>query len=342
MSETAGNRAGSAPRSARARANANIALIKYWGKRDDRLNLPAGPSLSITLADLASTTQVRFDPALERDSLWLNGVETTGGERDRVEAVLATLRDLAGVADLPARVDSDNNFPTAAGLASSASGFAALVVAASGALDLDLPAARMSELARRASGSAARSVFGGFVEMARGEADDGHDAVATPLLDAAAWPLEVVIAITDTGRKGVGSSTGMRHTALTSPYYRAWVDTVPADLRRARAAVEGRDFAELAAVSEASCLRMHASAMAADPPLLYWQPATLAVIDCIRDLRQQGLPVFFTIDAGPQVKAVCQPGHAAEVEAALASIEGVEHTLVTGLGGPAEREQQNA
>lgn len=335
MTETKGDQTADAPPSVQACAHANIALIKYWGKRDAARNLPATPSLSITLDELTSTTHLHFDPTLNGDQVSLNGAPATEGEQRRVSAVLDTLFELARRARLPARVASDNNFPTAAGLASSASGFAALVVAADHALGLDLPRAKLSELARRASGSAARSIFGGFVEMAHGVADDGHDAVAQPLRDASEWPLEVVIAITDTARKEIGSSTGMRQTALTSPYYQAWIDAVPADLHRARRAVMSRDFAELAAVSEASCLRMHASALAAEPPVIYWQPATLAVIERIRQLRQQGMPVFFTIDAGPQVKAICQPGHGATVEAELAAIDGVEHTLVTGLGGAA-------
>lgn len=321
-----------AVRAASAQAHANIALIKYWGKRDKALNLPAVPSLSVTVAGLSSRTRIRFDPALAGDSLYFGGRPAAGGELDRVHAILDTMRALAGAEDLPARVDTDNDFPTAAGLASSASGFAALVVAADAALGLDLPAARLSALARAASGSAARSLFGGVVEMAAGTAADGSDATARPLLAAASWPLEIVIAITDSGPKAVGSTDGMDHTAATSPYYTAWLASAPADLERARDAVQTRDFDALARVSEASCLRMHASALAAEPGLIYWRPATLAAIECVRGLQAGGVPVFFTIDAGPQLKAICAPGHGDAVAAALADVPGVERTLVSGLG----------
>src|SRR5690625_7492763 len=158
---------------ATARAGANIALVKYWGKRDARLNLPAAGSLSITLADLQTHTTVTADTALARDEFVLDGVPQNAG---RVSEVLDLVRALAGRSER-CRIESHNSFPTAAGLASSASGFAALVTAAAGSFGLTLPAARLSELARRGSGSAARSIFGGFVEMSAGEREDGSDAV---------------------------------------------------------------------------------------------------------------------------------------------------------------------
>lgn len=315
---------------ATARAHANIALVKYWGKRDAALNLPAVGSLSITLEGLASTTRVAFDPALGADQVLLDG-RSDAGTSAKVSATLDLLRRRAGV-DWRARVVSDNNFPTGAGLASSASGFAALVVAADAALGLALPAATLSELARRGSGSAARSIFGGFVDMARGERQDGADAVATPLLAAEAWPLRVVIAVTDRASKKVSSRDGMDLTAATSPYFPAWVAGAEADLAEARAAVAARDFEKLAEVSEYSCLKMHASALAARPGVIYFNGATVEAIQAVRALRQNGLPVFFTVDAGPQVKAVCLSTAEASVAAALARVPGVVDVLRTGLG----------
>lgn len=315
---------------ARARAHANIALIKYWGKRPGPFNLPAVGSLSITLEALASETRVEFDPNLTGDAVRLDG-RSDPDTTTKVTATLDLLRARAGVA-WRATVESVNNFPTGAGLASSASGFAALVVAADAALGLGLPAEQLSELARRGSGSAARSIFGGYVEMARGLADDGHDAIARPLLAGAEWPLRVVIAITDRGAKRVSSRDGMAQTAETSPYFSAWVEGAEADLAEARMAIAERDFDRLAEVSEFSCLKMHASALAARPGVLYFNPATIAAIQAVRVLRQDGVPVFFTIDAGPQVKAVCLPEAESRVAEALAAVPGVVEIVRTGLG----------
>jgi diphosphomevalonate decarboxylase len=314
----------------KARARANIALVKYWGKADPALNTPAVGSISITLEALLSSTEVRFDPELPADRLALNG-QDRGDRMARVSACLDVLRERAGIRER-AEVVSRNNFPTGAGLASSASGFAALVAAAADALGLDLSPKELSMIARRGSGSAARSIFGGFVEMHAGRAPDGGDSFAEPLLEAQAWPLEVVIAITAREEKEVGSSVGMQRSAQSSPYYPAWVSSSGADLAAARAAIVRRDFEALAEVAEHSCLKMHAAAMAARPPLIYWNAATLRCMHAVRGLRASGVPVFFTIDAGPQLKAVCEADARASVVAALERLPGVLELLVSGLG----------
>jgi diphosphomevalonate decarboxylase len=308
--------------------------VKYWGKADSALNVPAVGSLSITLDDLCSETEVEFDPALERDSLTLDDKRDPEA-LERVSACLDLLRGRAGVA-ARARVVSRNNFPTGAGLASSASGFAALVAAAAAALDLSLSKKELSVLARRGSGSAARSIFGGYVQMHAGMSSDGSDSYAEPLLDASAWPLRVVVAITSRGRKPTGSTEGMRVSAATSPYYAAWVATSAADVDAAKAAIRGQDFAALAAVAEHSCLKMHALAMSSSPPLIYWNAATLGCIDAVRRLQRDHVDVFFTIDAGPQVKAVCLPEHEAMVASTLQAVPGVVDVIATGLGAGVE------
>lgn len=315
---------------ATAQAQPNIALVKYWGKRDIPLNLPAVGSLSITLDSLWTRTRVRFDAALETDRVMLNGKADAKDAR-RVTECLDLLRARANTT-LRAEVDSQNNFPTGAGLASSASGFAALVTAAVAALKLDLTLAEQSEIARRGSGSAARSIFGGYVEWSRGERSDGRDSIARPILDADQWPLSVVVAVTSTAQKSVGSTEGMNRTRDSSPYYNAWVDTAEADLAEARRAVLDRDFDKLADVAEYSCLKMHALALAARPGLLYWNGATVEALHAVRALRAAGVPVFFTVDAGPQVKAVCLPEAAARVREVLQGVPGVLRIHETGLG----------
>jgi len=315
---------------ATAQAHPNIALVKYWGKRDPELNLPSVPSLSITLDTLTSTTQVEFAETFSQDEFLLNG-ESNEPMTMRVSRCLDWFRDLA-TSELHARVVSDNNFPTAAGLASSAAGFAALVVAANHALDLGLDRTQLSQFARRASGSAGRSLFSGFAEQNMGTQTDGSDCQVNSIADAKYWPLEVVIAITTDEAKKTGSSEGMLRSAATSACFQGWTDTAAADLREARQAVLGRDFDKLATVSESSCLKMHAVMLSSQPALIYWNGATVDCMERVRELRKSGHGVFFTIDAGPQLKAVCLPGHGEAVAASLAGIPGVLRVIRCALG----------
>jgi diphosphomevalonate decarboxylase len=319
---------------ARARAGANFALVKYWGKADARLNVPAVGSISITLDRLYTETAVELASGAASDELTLNG-QRRDDDLPKISALLDLLRRKAGFTPR-VRVVSRNNFPTGAGLASSASGFAALVRAAEGAFGLELSPRERSIIARQGSGSAARSIFGGFVEMHAGTAADGSDSYAEPLLAAEEWPLEVVIAVTAKGEKEIGSRSGMTRSATSSPYYSAWVAEQPPDLEAGRAAIRARDFASLADLAEHNCLKMHAAALAARPPLVYWNGATVECLHTVRRLRARGYPVFFTIDAGPQLKAVCEPAARAAVEDALRGVPGVLELLKSALGPGAE------
>ncbi len=315
---------------ATAVAHSNIALVKYWGKRDTELNLPAVGSLSITLGDLATTTSIRFDANLDSDQLVLNGSASTR-KIELISSLLDHFRQLAGVREYAA-IETANNFPTAAGLASSASGFAALVYAANAALNLDVSRRELTRLARQGSGSAARSIDGGFVLLHKGDKDDGSDCYAEPLLDREAWPLEVVIAITTHAEKKAASTAGMEDSRRNSPYYQPWIESHGADLAAAQEAVAQQDFERLAEVSESSCLKMHALMLATPPGLIYWNAASTACIHAIRELRAEAVPVFFTIDAGPQIKAVCAPGYSTAVAERLAQIDGVAEIRKVGLG----------
>jgi diphosphomevalonate decarboxylase len=324
-----------------ARAHANIALVKYWGKRDSALNLPARGSLSLTLAALTTTTTVRFDAALDADHLVLDGRVETGKARARVCDWLDLVRAQAGLS-LRAEVVTANDFPTASGLASSASAYAALAVAASGAAGLDLDPRALSVLARRGSGSAARSIHGGFVRMHAGTAGDGSDAYAEPV-DAPgsaggdAWPVRMVIAVVGGGKvKTHGSRDAMEHCAETSPLYAGWLACVPGDLVAAEQAIRARDLDALGQVAEASALAMHAAAIASRPGIVYWQPATLACMEAVRALRGQGVPAYFTMDAGPHVKVLTHAQAAAEVAAALGAVPGVSSVITSAAGPGAE------
>lgn len=318
---------------ATATAHPNIALSKYWGKREFGHNLPAVPSLSVTLAGMATTTTVAFDPALAADVFTLAGQPAKEGDARRVTALLDRVRAKAGVTT-HARVASANDFPTAAGLASSASAFAALALAATAAAGLAWDGARVSDLARKSSVSAARSVFGGFVELRDGHVGD-DDLAAAEVAPADHFPLRVLVAVTREGPKSTLSTEGMLHTQRTSPFYPPWVETAKALFARVRDAVLAGDLATLGVAAEESALRMHAAAIAACPGLIYWAGATVEVIEEVKRLRAAGLPAWFTIDAGPHVKVLTTPEREDDVERALAAVPGVKRTIRTRPGGPA-------
>jgi diphosphomevalonate decarboxylase len=324
-------------RQARATARANIALAKYWGKADELLNLPAVPSVSITLSPLTTRTLVRFVDGLEHDRFLLSGKPAEAKETARVSKLLDTVR---AAAELPLRaeVESENDFPTASGLASSASGFCALAAAARAAAGLPFDRGAISALARAASVSAARSAFGGYVELPLGTR--GDDSLSAREIAAPEhWPLRVVVAVTSEGRKAVGSTDGMQHTAKTSPYYASWVDSAPRLCAHVRQGVERRDLAFVGAAMEQSTLAMHACAMAAAPGIVYFRPATLAALETVRALRsERQLGVWATADAGPHVKALCYVDDEPAVREALARTPGVLRTITCEPGPGVEVE----
>jgi diphosphomevalonate decarboxylase len=318
-------------RGARATARANIALAKYWGKSDDQLNLPSVPSVSITLDPLVTETTVVFDDALTEDAFELDGEPARPRELARVSDLLEEVRREAGLT-AKARVSSVNHFPTAAGLASSASGFAALAGAASAAAGLEPTLEELSARARRASASAARSIWGGYVELPAGR--PGQDELCgRPLAGPEHWDTRVVVAVTAEGRKAVGSRKAMGESRHSSPYYGAWVDGAKRMSAHIIDALVEKDFERLAPLVEQSFLAMHAVAMTALPPILYWQPGSVAALSTVRRLREdEGVPVCATMDAGPHVKALCPADAAERVERELAATEGVLRTLVARPG----------
>lgn len=316
---------------ASALAHPNIALAKYWGKTPGSDNAPAVPSLSVTLDGMATHTTVTFSDDLEADVFELNGQAADATSLGRVSKLLGEVRTEAGLRSA-ARVRSRNDFPTAAGLASSASGFAALAVAARAAAGLPDDAARASNLARRASASSARSLFGGYVELPAGVEGQARFLPARPVAPPAALDLRVLVAVTTERRKDTPSTDGMNHTARTSPFYRAWLDHAPRLFERVRAAVLAGDLEALGIAAEESALTMHASAIAAAPGVIYWLGPTVEVIAAVRALRAQGTGAWCTIDAGPHVKVLCAPGDAPAVSAHLLAVPGVQRLLTARPG----------
>ena len=315
---------------ARVVAHANIALAKYWGKTGDGKNLPAVPSLSLTLDAMSTTTSVAFLSELGGDEIVINRAAATAGEARRVTELLDRVRNAAGIGTA-ARVETANDFPTASGLASSASGFAALALAATKAAGLEWDQAKVSDLARRSSVSAARSVYGGFVTLAAA-APGAEFHAAEPLTDASDWPIALCVAVTTFAKKEVGSTDGMAHTRQTSPFYAAWVARAPELFERARRAVLAHDLEALGTCAEESAFAMHATALAARPALIYFSPTTLAAVHCVHELRRKGTLAFVTIDAGPHVKVLSHANDASRVEAALRDVPGVREVLLARPG----------
>jgi diphosphomevalonate decarboxylase len=316
---------------ATAVAHSNIALVKYWGKRNPELNLPATGSISLTLKELFTRTSVTFNSSFQNDILYLNDQLADKTKTQRVSRFLNHIRKLTQSSQF-AEIRSVNSFPTGAGLASSASGFAALAIAATQAAGLKKTKCEHSMLARIGSGSAARSVYGGFVEMQAGTQDTGSDSYAVQIQPADYWDLRLIIAITSTDEKKIGSTIGMRQTARTSPYYAGWVSSTRQDLVEMRTAIKKKDFQLLGELTEHSCLKMHALAMSARPPVLYVNNTTLCIIEEVCQLRKNGIQAYFTIDAGPQVKIVCLPGDVARIRECISQISNVKEIIHTELG----------
>lgn len=314
-----------------ALAHPNIAFIKYWGNREDDLRLPANGSISMNLDGLETRTRVDFDDSLFADVLKINGENPGKSATERVSRMLDEVRQLAGM-QLFARVESHNNFPLGAGIASSASGFAALALAASQAAGLELDEASLSCLARHGSGSACRSIPGGFVEWKMGTGD--ADSLAVSIASPGYWDLEDCIALLSSAPKVTGSSMGNR-LAGTSPLQAARVGDAPRRLAICRDAILGRDFGTLASIVEEDSNLLHAVMMTSRPPLFYWLPETLRVMQAVKAARAQGLPACYTVDAGPNVHVLCERTAVQETVKLVESLPGVREVRLAKAGGPA-------
>ncbi|GAB4412348.1 MAG: diphosphomevalonate decarboxylase [Anaerolineales bacterium] len=313
---------------ATATAGSNIAIVKYWGARDAALNLPANGSISLTLDAARTTTTVRFDPALKSDALVLNGREAGGAALARVSAHLDRLRALAGVR-VPALVATANTFPEGAGIASSASGFAALTVAAAAALRLRLSERELSALARLGSGSACRSVIGGWAEWLPGTAHE--DSYAVQVAPPEHWDVRDLVVVVSTEAKAVPSAKG-HERAASSPLFEARLRQVERALPAVRRAILERDFHALGVLAEADALSMHSVMLTSAPPLLYWLPATVELIRQVWQWRAEGLPCYFTIDAGPNVHILTLPEAVPHVAARLQALPYVRLIIPCGPG----------
>lgn len=323
---------------ATARACANIAFVKYWGRQDDALRLPLNGSISMNLDQATTVTTVAFDAALAADvvTILLPGqaaadaaaLPVVAQAARRVTAHIDRIRAQAGIT-ARCRVVSRNSFPMGAGIASSASAFAALTVAGCAAAGLDLDERALSILARQGSGSACRSIPPGFVEWHRADTSEG--SFAEMIAPPAHWDLHDLIAIVQTGHKAVGSTRG-NAVATTSPFAAARLAEAERALPVIRAAILARDFATFGEETEQEAIRMHAVAMTSQPSLLYWQPETVAILQAVRAWRAEGLGAYVTIDAGANVHVMCQGADADAIDQRLRAIPGVQDVLVNRPG----------
>lgn len=320
---------------ATAFANANIAFIKYWGNHDARLRMPLNDSLSMNLAALTTETTVEFDDALEADEILISGEPPADAARARVAAHLDLIREVAHIKSC-ARVQSRNNFPTAAGLASSASAFAALTLAATRAAGLELAERGLTILARRGSGSAARSIPGGFVEWlaATNVTSNSDQSFARQLLPAEAWDLHDVIALVHSEPKAVTSSQG-HSVAGTSPFLGERISRLPIRYHRVRRELLAKNLKAMGPDLEAEAMELHAIALTSRPPIYYFKPGTIQVMDAVREWRADGLVAYYTLDAGPNVHILTEAANAEDLANRLRQLDLVEDVLVSGPGGPA-------
>lgn len=306
------------------KAPANIAFIKYWGKKNEKLRLPANSSISMNLSGALTVTSVEFSRKLESDTLFINGLKANKGELQRVSNHLNLIRNISKIKDF-ARVESKNNFPKASGIASSASGFAALTVAGAKAAELSLSEKQLSILARLGSGSACRSIPDGFVEWKKGSKN--QDSFAYSLYPADYWDICDVIAVIGQTSKKVSSTEG--HTlAESSPFYKTRILGMARKVKEIKLALRNKDFTRFGEILEAEAINMHAVMMTSNPALFYWTPKTLEIILKVFDWRSEGIEAYFTIDAGPNVHIICEGKNLEKVKTKVTLIAGVKKVLV--------------
>jgi diphosphomevalonate decarboxylase len=286
-------------------------MVKYWGKESVARNVPATASVAVTLGGLDTVTEIHAGDPGSRDRVTVGGAEQDPGRFSPFFDEARRLFRFQGSFS----ASSDNSFPSSAGLASSSSGFAALALGCArlaGLPDGEESLALASEAARVGSASAARAVYGGFTLLPAGALR------AETLHDAGWWPeFRILVAVTSSAAKSAATRAAMESTRLTSPYYGAWVEDSRAVAREALSALHGKDLERLGELARLSYMRMHASALAADPPVVYWLPASLAVIGACAELRARGIQAWETMDAGPQVKIICLDNDMAAISSAL-------------------------
>lgn len=311
-------------------ANANIALIKYWGKRNKTLFLPTKSSLSVTLKELNTTTNIVITNN-SRENIILNKKPATTKTKNQIVQFLDRFRSLYKIKD-HFTISTQNSFPTSAGLASSSSGFAALTKGLNKLYNLNLSEKELSILARQGSGSACRSVYNGFVLWHKGTLNNCSDSYAEQLFDNNHWPeFRILIIVVQDKEKTISSRTGMQQTALTSPIYKQWIKKSEQRIPIIINAIKNRDLITVGKLAQLDCIEMHNCMRHATPPINYLLPTTTIIINKIKQLQKSGLNCFFTIDAGPNIKVICNNKNIDKIKEKLILLPEVKQTITCSI-----------
>jgi diphosphomevalonate decarboxylase len=308
------------------KANANIALTKYWGKKNDELKTPWNSNTSVTLEGLETITTVEFDKKYLKDIFILDEKEYfEGDEFVEVKEQLDIIRKKSGLKE-NAKVVSKNFFPTAAGFASSASGLAALTFAASKAAGLNLSTKELSIIARMGSGSASRSLIDGFAIWHFGETSE--ESFAEQIAPKEHWPeFRILGCVISKKQKKIKSRAGMKQSVMTSPIFEQWHINAEKDAQKMIGLIKEKNFPELGKLAQDNCILLHACAMTTRPSIIYWQPGTLEVIHKVLELQDEGKQIYFTIDGGPQTKILCLEKDVEEFKKILSKLESVQEII---------------
>lgn len=313
---------------ATAIAPSNIAFTKYWGRRDEVLRLPENGSVSMCLSNLLTTTTVEFSTDFTRDEITINGGGIEDGEAERVIKHLDRVRKMAGI-DLKTKLVSENNFPSATGLSSSASGFAALTLSATKAAGLDLSEKEFSILARQGSGSACRSIPSGFVEWLDGNTSETSYAVQ--IFPPNWWKIADIVAIVSEGKKEVPTSVGQK-SAQSSPFMKVRLSRMKEKNKLVKRLIKEKKFKQFGELIEVEALELHTIMLTQYPPLIYWTPGTLTIMKLCPHWRAEGLPVYFTINTGQDIHLICEQKNIKKVQAQLKGLDFVKDIIVNTPG----------
>lgn len=313
----------------KVRSNTNIALVKYWGKKNDELKTPLNNSISMTLDNLYTITSAELIDN-EKDIIFFNGKEDI--KDTKIIKFIDLFRKDFNLSDKKLKIETQNNFPTASGLASSASGFSALSLAVSKAFGLDLTKKELSIYSRLGSGSASRSIFGGFAEWLKGEKEDASDSYAIQLADEKYWDINMIVCIVVQDKKDKSSTDGMKETVETCPFYPIWLETIDNDLKNVREGIINKDLEKIGLTMEHNCLKMHSTMFTTQPSIIYWKPKTLEIIHLVKELRKNGLNCYFTIDAGANVKILSENKDTNKIVSFLSNYLEKENIIVCSTG----------
>lgn len=323
-------------RKSTAQASSDVALVKYWGKKDEVLRLPENGSISMILKGLDTMTTVEFREDSE-NSVTING-EHDDAEAERVLKHIERIKKIAvaknvlseeAAMKLRVNVASQNTFPKGTGLSSSGSGFAALTLAAVTALEMNLSSKELSILARQGSGTACRCVLGGFVEWLDGDTSESSYSVS--LHNAGHWDIRDVVAVVDKGKKRISSTEG-HESARSSPFYEARLQRIKKKLVDVKAVLAEKDFAQLGELVEAEALEFHSILLTSQPSLIAWYPGTIEVMLAVQALRSEGILAYFTINTGFNVHVLTLPEYEEAVKERLSTLSLVKETLTASVG----------